>query len=134
LKARNDRDFSIKFQVPPNLASIDILVETEVQNISKRNSEKLTNSHQIMLATNNHNLSFYDCYFRKFKGEYYYYLLGKNGEPITGATISFTFEHNVFNIKPKDLMLDTDQDGKINLGHLSDINYVSTNFSGPNGN
>jgi hypothetical protein len=133
LKSSNQKDISIKFQVPPNLASVSILVETEIKNISKRTSEKFSNSHKIMLATNNHDLRFYDCYFRKFKGEYYYYLLGKNGEPITGASVSFTFEHKVFNLESKDLMLDTDQDGKINLGHLTDINNVSANFNGPNG-
>ena len=134
LTINNDQEISVKFQVPPNLQSVDILLETEVTNVSKGNKEKLTSSHNIQMGTNNNTLSFYDSYLRKLKQDYYYYALGKNGEALSDINVSFTFNHNIYTNKSTTVPLNTDDDGKVKLGPLNDIVNVSANFRGPNGN
>ncbi|CAI2378280.1 unnamed protein product [Moneuplotes crassus] len=125
-------ELMINFQVPPNLQSIDISIETEAKNISKGTTEKLTSSHSVTLDTKGGSNTFYDAYLRKFKGSYYYYLLGKNGEPLVDSSVNLSFNHNLVP-NSTSTILNTDKDGKIKLGPLKDITYVSTDFNGPNG-
>jgi hypothetical protein len=133
LSVSSDEDISVKFQVPPNLQSVSVNIETEVRNISKSTTEKLYHSHNINMSTQNSGLSFYESYLRKQKDDYYFYLLGKNGEPLFDAPVVFTFDHRIYSHISKSVTLNTDEDGKVNLGPLKDIRNVSTNFNGPNG-
>ena len=86
------------------------------------------------MDTKNYNLSFYDCYLRRYKGDYYFYVLGKNGEPLSDVNVNCTFYHRLITNKQALVSLTTDDDGKFKLGPLNDISSVNTNFSGPNGN
>ena len=133
IEVSNEKEISIKFQVPPNLQSVFIQIDSEVRNISKGTVEKLTNSHGIQMDTKSNNLSFYESYFRKLKGNYYYYILGKNGEPLSDINVSFTFYHSFYATKEVSVTLNSDDDGKINLGPLKDIRSVYASFEGPNG-
>lgn len=133
LSPNSQNEISIKFQVPPNLQSVSIQIQTEVMNISKGKTEQLSHSHQVSMTTKNETLNFYDCYLRKYKGEYYFYVLGKNGEALADVSVMFTFSHQIYTQRQETVSLNTDHEGKINLGLLIDITRVNASFNGPNG-
>ena len=133
LDVNSRQEISIKFQVPPNLQTVSLLVEAEVRNISKGANDKLTHSHSINMETKNYTLAFYESYLRKLRGNYYFYVLGKNGEPLSDISINFTLTHKYITSQTEVVSLSTDADGKVNLGSLTDINTVSTYFNGSNG-
>lgn len=133
LKPNSNEEIAVSFQVPPNLANLEIMIETEVKNISKGTTEKLKSTHSIKLDTKNNANSFYESYFRKYKGDYYYYLLGKNGEALVDSSIQLTFAHSTIANQSTSVLLNTDEDGKIKLGPLKDIRLVTSSFNGPNG-
>ena len=93
-----------------------------------------------------------ELYLRKEKGEFYIYLLGKNGEPKSSVNVNVRFAHPhlIDNNDMKKIVLKTDKEGKVKLGHLKKIvgltaevtlfnlnrhfvlNQVSQNFTYPN--
>ena len=133
LHPTSDEEIILTFQVPPNIQKIAIIVQTEVMNISKGNTENLTSTHEIELDTHSGENKFYDGYLRKMKDIYYYYLLGKNGEPLVDSPVSFTFSHMIYFNKMHSTSFNTDHEGKIRLGPLKNISTVSPTFNGPNG-
>ena len=133
LTVNSSNEIPIKFQVPPNLLSINIQVDTEVMNISKGKMEKLKSSHNIQMETKNYSLNFYDCHLRKVKGEYLFYVLGKNGEPLKYVNVALTLYHRYFQQNTADVTLTTDEEGKCTLGELKDILNINATFNGPNG-
>ena len=153
LELDNKHEIPIRFQVPPNLQTVSIIIEAEVKNISKGTNDKLSHSHIISMDTKWNSLCFYESYLRKLKNDYYYYIFGKNGEsylrklkndyyyyifgkngePLDDVTVNFTFTHKFFSNQSENVSLTTDEEGKINLGSLEDISYLNTNFNGPNG-
>ena len=133
LDVNSRQEISIKFQVPPNLQTVSLLVEAEVRNISKGVNDKLTNTHSIYMETKNYTLDFYAGYLRKLRGNYYFYVLGKNGEPLSDISVNFTLTHKYITSQTEVASLSTDADGKVNLWSLTDINTVSTYFNGSNG-
>ena len=133
LDVNSRQEISIKFQVPPNLQTVSLLVEAEVRNISKGVNDKLTHSHSINMETKNYTLAFYESYLRKLRGNYYFYVLGKNGEPLSDISVNFTLTHKYITSQTEVASLSTDADGKVNLWSLTNINTVSTYFNGSNG-
>ena len=87
----------------------------------------------IQMETKNYSLNFYDCHLRKVKGEYLFYVLGKNGEPLKYVYIAFTFSHLYLQQELVDVTLTTDEEGKCILGNLKDILNIHASFNGPNG-
>ena len=47
----NKQEIPIRFQVPPNLQTVSINIESEVKNISKGIKGKLSHSHTISMDT-----------------------------------------------------------------------------------
>jgi hypothetical protein len=89
----------------------------------------LDHSRTFNLSTHEDDTSYYDGYFRRINGDYYFFLLGKAGEPIANADID--------RIELTPLVADklvfmeefaTDKEGKIKLGPLKEI--ISINISG----
>ena len=59
---------------------------------------------------------------------YFYYALGKNGEPLKNVSVNFTFYH-ILHTNSVSSTLYTDIEGKINLGSLTDIHQIQSNFN-----
>ena len=119
-----DKEFSFEFQVPPKLRSIDFILTGEIQ--------YKTREHKDILSINNH-YSFsherdYDLLIKKNeKGNYIFNLLGRNGEPKPNHQINLKLNHKIqpeVN-KNNSILLESDAEGKIDLGKLTDINSFS---------
>ena len=121
-----DKEFSFEFQVPPKLKSIEFILSGEIQYKTKEEKEKT-----ILSFSNAYSFSHekdYDLLIKKNeKGNYIFNLLGRNGEPKPNHQISLKLFHNTqpeIN-KNNSILLESDSEGKINLGKLTDINSFS---------
>lgn len=123
---RTDRDLELKFTVPVNLESVTIEFEASIFNISQQKTERLTSSHKIEMKTNNQNFTFYESHLRKVDGKYLFYVLGKNGEPISNVDVLFNMIHCIYSPSGKQIQLTSDDNGMINLGSLDGIKQVES--------
>jgi len=64
-----------------------------------------------------------ELYFKKQDGNYYVFLLGKNGEPKPGVNIRVTVRHLKYPASPQEI-IKTDAEGKVKLGHLKNVREV----------
>ena len=133
LKITDNNEIVLNFQVPPNLESVSITFETRVRNISHQKLETLSSSQNIYMKTNSSSFIFYEDYLRKINGEYYYYVLGKNGEPIEDISCNVNLTHMLQLSKPAMITSVTDEEGKICLGALKNIVKLNINFQGSQG-
>ena len=62
-------------------------------------------------------------YFRVLNGNYYFYLLGKDGEPILNKRIIVDI-YNSFLTQPVKFDLKTDNEGKVCLGNISEYTEI----------
>ncbi|CAI2372903.1 unnamed protein product [Moneuplotes crassus] len=122
LQLSQEKDIVVNFQVPPNLGSIEINVDAEVRNLAKGVCEKKTYSCTRSINAGQYSHQVFKSHLRKYKGEYYFYLLGKAGEPVPNAEIEL--------IQIKTMVTDnkiyydefvTDKDGCIKLGNLKEV-------------
>jgi len=129
----NDSEIELSFQVPPNLDKIDLEFESELTNVTKQEKEKFRSCYQYTMRNHKDSHQFFDYYLRKHKGEYVFYMLGKNGEPQDDVNVRFNFAHFFMNKEFNSPSLTTDVDGKIFLGPLDDIYAVSANVQSREG-
>ena len=115
-----DKEFSFEFQVPPKLRSIQFILSGEIQ--YKTRDEK-----SVLSFSNTYTFSHekdYDLLIKKNeKGNYIFNLLGRNGEPKPNHQISLKLTHNTqpeIN-KNNSILLESDAEGKIDLGKLTNI-------------
>ena len=120
LSLSNKKELSVSFFVPPNLVSVSVYFEGDVKNISRDSMEKKSYSQSFYLENYNNSIQFYETYLRRFKGNYFVYVLGKNGEAMEDTTVQFSFTHRILGLK-ENIEKKTDGDGKINLGPLQGI-------------
>lgn len=78
---------------------------------------------------NNHigDFDFSETFLRQVDGEYHYLARGKNGEPIPGLLVEFSFMHRYYYEKVTKT-LKTDREGTIYLGSLKNIEIVSASL------
>ena len=133
LTLQDNKDLAVTFQVPPNLGSMEVIVNVELTNITKGINEKKTSAHSYSLRTYESETCYFENYLRRINGEYYFYLLGKSGEPIANADIdSISLGSIVADEKIYREEFKTDKEGKVKLGKLDEIVYVD--ISGNKGN
>lgn len=118
-------EIMLNFQVPPNLEKVDIEFEAQIRNISQQKFDNLHHKHTITMKTNAMGTVYYEDYLRKHNGEYYYYILGKNGEPIEDTTVTVCLYHALQPFESFSVTSMTDSEGKINLGHLKKITKIT---------
>jgi hypothetical protein len=132
IKFQNNRDCILDFQVPPYLQSISVTLETEVFNITQQRNQKFTISRSFPISTHHHSHNMCEVYMRKQGSDHFVYVLGKNGEPRPEMNVNFTIIHKLFNPSQegtRDMVLTTDKEGKIKLGHLKKVIAVSVSIN-----
>lgn len=69
-----------------------------------------------------------DIYLRKEQGDYYLYLLGKNGEPKKNVNVNIKLIHlQLGSHSDTNTNITTNKNGKIKLGHLNKIAALEIN-------
>ena len=121
LQVNHAQEVELGYQVPPNLASLSVILEAEVENISQGRTDKLQGSHSYHLRSHSNDNLFCEAYLRKTLDGYDIYVLGKNGEPKEDTQLSITFMDYMYPDERDPIMLQTDSMGKVRLGALTNV-------------
>ena len=116
-----EKDYEFEFQIPSKVKSIDLILTGEIT--KKSNEEKINLS--ISRSLNLHRNEESDHLFKVINGEYIGEIVGKNGEPRIynqmSANILCKYQ------RENNQILESDVNGKINLGKLPNVNSVIIN-------
>ena len=129
-KIQNDSESVHEFKVPDKLSSISFTLEAKINQISEDKKIKLTDSRQFKLNDINSSTYVEDLHFVKTIDGYYVDLLGITGEVRPNRPVYFKLKHRLIR-QTINLWLQTDDNGRIGLGQLKDISYVTA--KGPEG-
>ena len=119
-----DKEFSFEFQVPPKLINAEFILSGEIQYKTKDKKEILSFSKRYDFS---HEKDYSLLIKKNEKGNYIFHLLGRNGEPKINHQINLRLSHNIQQEINKNnfILLESDKEGKIDLGTLKDINTFS---------
>eukprot|EP00347_Sterkiella_histriomuscorum_P016748 403352004 len=131
LKFDKSNFLTLDFQVPPYLSNVQVALTSEIHNVTLDTTQNFSVTKNIQVQTHQYDKNMTELYLRKQQGDFYLYLLGKNGEPKPKQTISVQFAHLYF---PQDsiessVSLITDQEGKVKLGNLKKIAMIRASCS-----
>ena len=116
-----DKEFSFDFQVPPKLKSVNFELSGEIKPKTRDKIEVLKFSQNYLF-----NRRFeYDTLIKKNNnGNYIIHLLGKNGEPKKNHQVELRLEHKNQQINQDSILMETDLEGKLDLGTLTDVRNI----------
>ncbi|HRU06077.1 MAG TPA: hypothetical protein P5137_09935, partial [Candidatus Brocadiia bacterium] len=113
-----------EFMVPEDLASLQFTLKAKVQNLSRNKKEDLFASARFMLNGIDATAQIEEFLFTDLGGRCVLDLVGKNGEPLADRPVTLGIKHRDFRRVVK-TVLQTDKAGRIDLGRLKDIAWVS---------
>ena len=130
IEFNSEKDIVANFQVPPNLGQLDVTVTADIPNVTKGQCDRKITTSSYTIENGQHSTAIFKSYLRKYNGEYYFYLLGKAGEPIPNAEIEKLYLKSlVMDSKTYEDEFATDKKGMIKLGSLKEIVYLEINGS-----
>ncbi|MFP4349350.1 MAG: hypothetical protein ACLFQY_13765 [Desulfococcaceae bacterium] len=123
-----DRESVFAFTVPDNLSRIEFSLTAKIDNISRGNTEDLSVSTGFKVNEIDATPAVWDLFLTHEEGEYRVEARGKNGELLSGRPVQFRFKHLYFR-DPVEVTLQTDSNGRIQLGPLADIDHIRASGS-----
>ena len=118
-----NRESVFSFQVPPELASVSFTLKGRVRAYSTGKDIDLSETRTFQVNLIDKTAYTSDLHLTRSDSGYVLSLLGKTGEPRSGTAVQCTFTHRDFT-DPITLALQTDKQGRIELGPLMDITTV----------
>ena len=123
-----NRVFTHSFQVSDRLSRISAVLTGRISYISRGGKkEEISDSHDWDINGIDATDITQDAHLGRFDGEYVVDLLGKNGEPIANRQVIFDFTHHGYG-RTQSVPLQTDDQGRIRLGPLSQIDFVTAHL------
>jgi hypothetical protein len=123
-KLFEDRESTYEFRVPPRLAALNIAIEGQVKNLSQNKTVDLADSASFHLNGIDQADKIEDLHLAKFGNNYVIELLGKTGEAKPDRPIYLELKTKYFR-EPVRTTLKSDQQGRVNLGPLVDIDQLT---------
>ena len=120
LVLRENAETLHEFSVPENVSTLTVTLKAKVQNISRNLKEDLVSSASFALNEIDRTAAVQDLHAGRTAAGYVVDLRGKNGEPRPGEPLACRFKHRDFRDEIH-LELKTDENGRIELGELPDI-------------
>ena len=124
-KLSEDQESVFEFQVPENLLQITFTLKAQVQNLSLAQKVDLAASQHFVLNQIDTSEKVEDLHLSHVESGYILYQLGKNGEARADKPVLLTLKHRDF-LEAVSVTLQTDADGRIDLGALQDIVEIKT--------
>ncbi|MCE5326046.1 MAG: hypothetical protein LLG01_06490 [Planctomycetaceae bacterium] len=131
-KLTEDQESTAEFQVPENLCYINFTLKGKVQNLSRNKKEDLSDSEGFPLNEIDKTLRTADVHLMHAGRRYVLEVRGKTGEPLASRSVEVALWHKDFTQNVQ-VMLRSDDVGRIVLGPLPDIRTVSARVSGDSG-
>lgn len=126
VKLNDSQEYELEFQVPPNIAEINVTVNTTVNVVSKGEKKNFVQTQNFTINNHSQDFDFCEAFLRNVDAEYIYLIKGKNGEPKKGVLVDFDFTHKYFH-GSKSKTLKTDKEGQVYLGALKNILRFNAN-------
>jgi len=101
--------------------------------VTKGEKEKFRSNYSYSLNNHKDSHQFFEYYLRNIKGEYVFYMLGKNGEAQDDINVTFQFEHFYMGKSFYSPQLTTDPEGKVYLGPLEGMYRVRATVNSTKG-
>ncbi|CDW90653.1 UNKNOWN [Stylonychia lemnae] len=125
-----NKELVIDFQVPAYLSTISVQITTELYNVTLQQNQSFSAAETFTIQTHQYDKNMIDAYLRKENGEYFIYVLGKNGEPKPKVSVNLMMMSLVLMKRgERNFTLITDANGVIKLGHLKKIMLIEMSIS-----
>jgi len=124
LKLFEDRESVYSFQVPPQLAHVAILLKATVKNLSQNKEVNLSSRASFSLNQIDQTDQISTFHLSHIQGKYVIDYFGKTGEVKANHPILIELKHRGFR-ETIPALLKTDPQGRIHLGQLKDILWVT---------
>ena len=120
IKLSYDKEFSFEFQVPSKLIYVNFTLSGEIKPKTRDDVEALNISQELDF---NRNFEYDKLIKQDINGNYILHFLGRNGEPKGNHQVELNINHKFQSIinNNKSILLESDLEGKINLGKLDDV-------------
>lgn len=125
-----DRESLYEFQTPVRLSQITFTVQAKVQSLSENKKVDLAVNQTFQLNGIDKTEKVEDLHFAQIAGQYVLELRGKTGEVKPDRAVQIVIKHRDFQT-PVQVALQTDGDGRLELGTLADVDTVTA--TGPEG-
>ena len=123
-----DRESVYEFTVPDRLKSVSATLSGRVKLLTGENRPLQVDSGSIPVNDLYSSNLTATRLFSKDSDGYFVDVLGRNGEPLPDRAVAFQFHSRFFN-EAKSLNLKTGANGRIRLGALADIRYVTADWN-----
>lgn len=129
LKLNQQSELVVSFRVPPRVAKIAATLSGCVSTIAKNLQTEVRASDSWELASIRSGSHTYDAYLTHDQEQWLIEVLGLTGEPVTGAMVTVTLTSD-YRTNPIEVTLQSDEQGRIQLGPLTAINTVQLAVNG----
>ncbi len=123
-KLREDGESVHTFQVPEGLASLSFTLRGKIQNLSLNQKLDLSDSMTVSLNGIDADATIEDVHLARTAAGFVVHHLGKSGEPKAGSALNIQLQHRDLGATLH-VTLQTDANGRVELGHLRDIHTLS---------
>jgi hypothetical protein len=123
-KLYEDRESTGQFRVPAGLASVSIRLSANVQGLLGGAKTSLSTGERFTLNGMDSTPATDAAHLAREGGAYALHILGKNGEPRVNRPVGLSLKHRDFS-DPVQVTLQTDGTGRVLLGSLKDVLYLS---------
>ena len=128
LKLNQNAELEIPFRVPPRLSALAVTLSGKIDGLSDGRNRSLTTKRTWDIAGIRKTSHTHDAFLTRDNDNYVIEVRGRTGESIAGATVSVSLQTELRSA-PVDQTLQTDDQGRVQLGTLPGIHYVSYNVT-----
>jgi hypothetical protein len=129
-KLFEDRESTYEVRVPPRLVALQVALLAKVKSLSENRDVDLSTSQQFTLNGITKTEKIEDLHLAKFGNEFMVEVLGRTGEIEPDRPVQISIKHRDFREQVA-VTLKTDVQGRVHLGPLADITFVTA--TGPEG-
>jgi hypothetical protein len=120
----NEKESTYEFKVPQRLHQLTIVLSGKVANLNTGKKEDVASAFSATVNGIDTTEKIENLFLRHTAKGYFLELLGRNGEPLAGRPVRIKLK-NHFVRDDVDVTLKTDLKGRITLGDLCDIDWIS---------
>jgi hypothetical protein len=122
LTLREDAEAVQEILVPENAVALDVTLKAKIQNLSLSTKQELSDGEHFELNGIERTADVQALHVGRNAAGYFVEARGKNGEPLVGEPLNFSFKHRCFRIEMTPT-LKTDEKGRATLGTLEGIEW-----------
>ncbi|CAO3614855.1 unnamed protein product [Cunninghamella blakesleeana] len=123
IKVSNDKPIEFEFTVPNSLKKISMELSAQVKTMFGKDPYKKVECKHELVSNTSASDDIANYQLRKINNDYYFNIIGKNGEPLQKRSVEIMFHHKMLQ-GTIDITMQTDNNGVINLGSLKNVYLI----------